>query len=83
MFVRITYSNNYCGCDEVDVMEVLNMKEAEDEATTHLQEYAENYDYVATGWGEDFESDEEREYYYENCSYEIEEITEKEYLEEM
>ena len=42
MFVRINYSNGYCGCDAA----------------------------------------EEEEAYYENCTFDIEEITEEEYQEE-
>ena len=83
MFVRITYSNGYCGCDETEVLEVENMEEAEAYANENTYQYGESYEYVATGWDEDFESEEDRDYYYENCTYFIEEITEEEYQEEM
>lgn len=83
MFVRITYSNGYCGCDETEVLEVENMEEAETYANENTYQYGESYEHVATGWDEDFESEEDRDYYYENCTYSIEEITEEEYQEEM
>lgn len=83
MFVRITYSNGYCGCDNEEVLEVENIEEAEAYAQDAIHDYAETYEYVATGWERDFESEEERDSYYEDCSYSIEEITEEEYQEEM
>ena len=82
MFVRINYSNGYCGCDESEVLEVENIEEAEAYAAEGIYDYAELYTYVATGWNEDFESEEEEEAYYENCTFDIEEITEEEYQEE-
>ena len=82
MFVRINYSNGYCGCDVSEVIEVENMKEAEDYAGENLRTYAEPYAYAAIGWDQDFESEEEEEDYFENCTFDIEEITEKEYQEE-
>lgn len=83
MFVRITYSNGYCGCDNEEVVEVENMEEAEAYAQEGLHDYEETYEYVACGWDNDFESEEDRDAYYEGCSYLIEEITEEEYQEEM
>ena len=82
MFVRINYSNGYCGCDISEVLEVENIEEAEAYAAEGIYDYAESYTYVATGWDEDFESEEEEEDYYENCTFDIEEITEEEYQEE-
>ena len=82
MFVRINYSNGYCGCDESEVVEVENIEEAEVYAAEGIHDYAEPYTYVATGWDEGFESEEEEEAYYENCTFDIEEITEEEYQEE-
>lgn len=82
MFVRITYENGYCGCEESVALEVENMEEAEAYATEGIVDYAESYEHVASGWNDDFESEEERDYYYENCIFRIEEITEEEYEEE-
>ena len=83
MFVRINYSNGYCGCDVSEVIEVENMKEAEEYAGENLRNYAEPYAYAAIGWDQDCESEEEEEDYFENCTFDIEEITEKEYQEEI
>lgn len=82
MFVRINYSNGYCDCDESEVLEVENIEEAEAYAAEDIYDYAESNAYVATGWDEGFESEEEEEAYYENCTFDIEEITEEEYQEE-
>ena len=82
MFVRINYSNGYCDCDESEVLEVENIKEAKAYAEEAIYGYAELYTYVATDWDGDFESEEDEETYYENCNFDIEEITEEEYQEE-
>lgn len=39
MFVRISYSNGYCGCDETEVLEVENMEEAETYAEENVNQY--------------------------------------------
>ena len=82
MFVRIIYSNGYCGCNESKVLEVEDIEEAENYAAESIYDYADSYAYVSTGWNTGFESEEEEEGYYENCTYNIEEITEEEYQEE-
>ena len=82
MFVRINYSNDYCGCNQSEVLEVENIEEAKVYAEEAIYDYAESYTYVATGWDEGFESEEEEEAYYDNCTFYIEEITEEEYQEE-
>ena len=81
MFVRINYSNGYCGCEVKDDLEVETMEEAVFYANENLRDYAESYAYVATGWDKDFESEEEEESYYDNCTFDIDEITEEEYQE--
>ena len=83
MFVRINYSNGYCGCDVSEVIEVENIEEAEEYASENLRNYAEPYSYAAIGWDQDFESEEEEKDYFENCTFDIEEITEEEYQEEI
>nr|DAI57109.1 MAG TPA: hypothetical protein [Caudoviricetes sp.] len=42
---------------------------------------AQDYEYLATGWCEDWESDEEMEQYYESCSCYYLEISEDDYNE--
>ena len=45
MFVRINYSNGYCGCDVSEVLEVENIEEAEayayENCTFDIEEIAE------------------------------------------
>lgn len=82
MFVRINYSNGYCGCDESNVYEVEDMQEAVLIAEECLLDYAESYEHVAAGFGAYFGTSDDREAYYEDCSYTIDEISEKEYEEE-
>lgn len=82
MYVRINYENGYPGCDESEVIEVDSLEEAEEWAIEGSRIHAETYEYLATSWDGDFESDEERKAYYDDCSYYIEEITEAEFLEE-
>ena len=50
-------------------------------AEEYNQENAETYSYLATGWEEDFETDEDEENYYYDCTCYWEEITEEEYSE--
>lgn len=82
MFFQITYTNGYCGCDITEVVEATDLENVVDWANEKLNDYAEEYAHVATGWGEDFEDDEEREMYYENCSFFIEQISSKEVTKE-
>lgn len=72
----ITFSNGYCGCDiEEEFVGAYN--DAVEWAEEYLPEYAENYAYVAFGWGEEY-TEEEFDYYLGNCGYEIEESEEEE-----
>lgn len=82
LYVKITYSNGYCGCDETEIKAFETMKEAEKWADEYLPDYAESYTHVATGWEGEWENEEDEEEYYENCSYFIEEISEEEYAED-
>lgn len=79
MFVEITFDNGYAGCETNEYLEVENEQEAEFYAEDFLTDYANSYSYVATGWGNDFESEEEEERYFENCYYSIREIVKEEY----
>lgn len=89
-YVRFSFSNGYCGCDREDyicrmAIDDISQSEVDDliqeEFETEMYEYLETYEYVATGWGEDWESEEDREEYYqgEYCNWEY--ITEEEYHE--
>ena len=88
-YVRFTGGNGYCGCDyeeyaayDDDYDEVL----IEQTATELAYENAETYEYVALGWGSQWDSDideAEREEYYEDalsyCGWDY--CSEEEYLE--
>ncbi len=78
MFVRITYSNGYCICDETEVLQVKDKEEAKLYAIENVMSYAESYEHLA-----DISDEEDINYYYDNCTYNIEEITKEEYQNEM
>lgn len=69
-YIRFYGSNGYCGCEyEEYVAFEDDITEAQlDEYSNELcDENAETYEYVETGWGESFESEEDQEYYYESA----------------
>lgn len=80
---KITYSNGYCGCDEEEYIEAETIEEAEDEAEDGLTLYSffdpddrfvdENEFDTIDEYYEAFEN------YQADISYEVEEITKKEY----
>ena len=71
----ITFSNGYCGCDQEDEFEG-TYEEAVNFAEEWLDSYAENYAYVAFGWGEEY-TEEEYDDYKLNCGYNIVESEEE------
>lgn len=60
-----------------------NVTEAElnDYGAEALYDYADSYEYLATGYGNNFEDEDERDAYYENCDFSYKEVTEEEYME--
>ena len=72
----ITFSNGYCGCD-IEEEFVGTYDEAVEYAKEYLPEYAESYSYVAFGWDEEY-TEEEYDYYFEDCGYNIVESEEEE-----
>lgn len=69
---KITCYTPYCGTDvsywvfadhEGDI--------PEEDLNDCVYEHAEGFSYLVTGWGEDFESEEDRDDYYADCGYEI------------
>lgn len=86
VYYKFTAWTPYAGAED-EIYEEFNkpptdneLKEILDE---HIQLTAESYEYLATGWGEDFENKEERNNYYADCDGEWEEITEEEYMNEV
>lgn len=66
-YILFTGGNSYCGCDfeEVHVFDDSVGDEELDEMLEELVfENGESYEYVETGWYEGFESEEERDHYY-------------------
>ena len=69
---KVTCYTPYCGSD----MEYWVFADSEDDILkddleTWAYENGESYEYLATGWGEDFESEEVRDEYYAECCYSI------------
>lgn len=70
---KITCTTPYAGTD----MEYWVLADSEDDIfKSDLEEWAyengQSFEYLAAGgWGEDFESEEERDDYYADCCYEI------------
>lgn len=69
-YVRFYGGNGYCGCDyeeyqsfEDDVTEEIIEAYSSDLA----YENAETYEYVVTGWDESWDSEEDRDNYYEDA----------------
>ena len=71
----ITFENGYCGCNQEEEFEG-TYEEAVAFAEECLDDYAEQYAYVAFGWDEDYD-EEEYEQYRENCGYNIKEKDEE------
>ena len=84
-YIKIEVGNGYCGCDNTEYVEFENdITDAEIDAYAIelARDNAESFEHVATGWDEDFETENDREFYYEGAWFEWEEISEEEYNEE-
>ena len=85
VYIKFLGGNGYCGCGWEEYMEFEEYDKDEfDGILSELSyEYAQTYEYVATGWSEHFESEEEEEYYYagamENANWVV--ISKEEYEE--
>lgn len=69
-YVKFNYSTPYCGTDEENYCvydDDITEEELDEILGELIQSHAESFKYLATGWGEDFESDEDRLAYYEDC----------------
>lgn len=84
---KITMSNNYCGCDEVELLKT----EDEDDLTYSGDEFLQGYSFYEPdsrfiGNEEDYDTEEEYleayDSYIEELSVDIEELTYEDYLEE-
>ena len=84
-YYHLSGGNGYCGCDWDEYVVFYDDVLIEDVIAYAMQlarDIAESYEYIATGWHKDFESEEDREEYYDNAMDHTnwEEITEEEYL---
>ena len=69
-YIHFYGSNGYCGCDYNEYLEVEDDTpeyEIDRYSEEFAYEWAESYEYVATGWNETWESEEDRENYYEDA----------------
>ena len=83
-YVRMVFDNGYSECREENYLafdDECTERDINMYAQENLQDYAESYAYVETGWGNDFEDEEDEGYYYENCDYDWDFISEEEWKE--
>jgi len=81
-YVIVTRYNGYCGCDSTEYY-IFPEGMADGEIDEYIEEgmydYAEDYEYVARGgWDEDWESEDDREEYYNNCGFDWREADDEE-----
>jgi len=69
-YVRFYGGNGYCGCDYEEYYQFSDDCPEEEIETCSMDlgyENAENYEYVVTGYDEDFETEDDRQQYYEDA----------------
>ena len=81
-YIEVERSNNYCGCDSLEhyiFPDTATDEDIDNYIVEGMYDYALDYEYIATGgWDCDWESEEERDTYYEDCYYSWREVTEQE-----
>ena len=84
-YIKFTGGTGWSGCDFEDYVAYENIFDEELDAIAeeYAAENGETYEYVAIGWGEDWETEQDREDYYENCWCEWEEISKEEFDENL
>lgn len=85
MYIKITYSNGYCGCDEYEYVEVADENEANEYVTEGVYNYGffePDSRFISDDCDEE-EYEQELEFYQEDCfaNSSWEEITKEEYEE--
>lgn len=83
-YVKFMYDTPYCGTDGEEYLafdDNITEKELNEILNDMVYQNAESFEYCATGWDEDFESEEDREAYYEDCSGNWVFVSEEEYSE--
>lgn len=80
-YIIVTRSNGYCGCDSTECYifpEGTTNEEIDKYIEEGMYDYAESYEYVARGWDEDWEDEDEAEAYYNECCFDWHDATEEE-----
>lgn len=70
-YIIVHLSAGYCGTDAVEFLtyeDSVTDAEIQEDVDELVYNHAEAYEYLETGWGEDFESDEDRDYYYSQAA---------------
>lgn len=83
-YYRITYGTRYCGTEDeeyVTFSDTATEEDVEEYAMELARQNGESYEYLETGWDGTFEDEDDEESYYEDCWYQIEEVTEEDYIE--
>lgn len=86
-YFRIVLDTPYAGTRDEYYEKFNSLKEAEEWAEETMQQHAESYEYLVTGWEDDnFDDEEEKEFalesYYQDCYFLVQEISYEEYCEE-
>ena len=85
-YFQIVVDTPYCGTRQEEYIECETIKEAESIAEELCRNNAEGYEYLVTGWDDEyFDTEEERdeaiEDFYGDCDWYVNEITAEEYFE--
>lgn len=83
-YVKFTCDTPFCGTEKEEYLafeDTVTEEELYEILDDMIYENAESFEYCATGWDEDFKSEEDREAYYEDCSGEWKFVSEEEYYE--
>lgn len=81
MYFKATYSNGYCGCDITEYFKADSEEEVASYMEEGLYDYAEDYAHAHFGWDNHDYTEDEFDDYYQDCSYNVVEITDMDDLE--
>ena len=85
-YYKFTATTPYCGTNMVELVETeepLEQWAIDEMCTDYAREVGETYSYLATGWDEDWDTEEDEENYFADCSCICEELTFEQWLDEM
>ena len=85
-YYKFTATTPYCGTDRVELIdreEPMTQSEIDNLCAELAEENGEMYTHLATGWDDDWESEEDEENYFADCCCECEELTFEQWLDEM